>query len=286
MEINRKIKAISFGTLAFLVIAITLAFTVVSITPKNISSNSYTINKTWELPKILNEISGIAWLSDGKIASVQDEDGIIFIYDLQKNKIVEEIEFAGSGDYEGITINNNDAYVLRSDGTIYEVSNFLGEDISVQNFETEFSSKNNMESLALNAKSNSLIIAPKDRDTKDDFKGLYQIPIDSRTMNAAPSVKINMNDNAFKSYKKKKAYKTFSPSDIAIHPKTGEYYVLEGKDPKLVILDADGTIKAVHKLDKNKFAQPEGITFSPNGTLYISNESGDDAANILQVIFK
>lgn len=105
-------------------------------------------------------------------------------------------------------------------------------------------------------------------------------------MDAIPQLKINMNDGAFNSYKKKKAYKTFSPSDIAIHPKTGKYYILDGKNPKLLILDKDGTIEKVYKLDKNQFAQPEGITFSPDGTLYISNESGNNPASILQVNFK
>ncbi len=286
MEINKKIKTIAFGGLAFLVVAITVAFTVQSAKPKHSQSKQYAINKTWELPKVLNEISGIAWLPDGTIACVQDEDGIIFIFDLQQNKIIEEIEFAGAGDYEGITVHKDDAYVLRSDGTIYQVANFRSSNKKVETFETAFSAKNNMESLTLNTKTQSLIIAPKDRDTEDDFKGLYQIPIAFKTMNASPSIKINMNDGAFKNYKEKKVYKTFSPSDVAIHPKTGAYYILEGKNPKLVILNADGTIKTVHKLDKNTFAQPEGITFSTDGTLYISNEFGDNAANILQVTFK
>lgn len=282
----KTLKIVSYATIVLIVVVGIFAFTLEEDSTTTINSKNYTVQQTWELPENLNEISGIAWLTDGTIACVQDEDGIIFIYDLKKSKIIEEIEFAGSGDYEGITVHNDDAYVLRSDGTIYEVLNFRSRNKTVQTFETEFSAKNNMESLALNAKTQSLIIAPKDRDMTDDFKGLYQIPIASKKMNATPSAKINMNDEAFKNYKKKKVYKTFSPSDVAIHPKTGEYYVLEGKNPKLVILDTGGTIKTVHELEENTFAQPEGITFSPNGTLYISNESGDDPANILKVSLK
>ena len=127
MDIIKKIIAFSFGTLAFLVIAITFAFTVHTFKKKQPSSKDYTIKETWELPAVLDEISGIAWLSEGTIASIQDEDGIIFIYDLNKKKIIEEIEFAGPGDYEGIAIHNQDAYVLRSDGTIYIISNFRNE---------------------------------------------------------------------------------------------------------------------------------------------------------------
>ncbi|GEQ85707.1 hypothetical protein ULMS_12150 [Patiriisocius marinistellae] len=281
----KTLKIISYGMMVFLIIAGFFAFSAQNDRNQNNISKQYSIQKTWNLPKDLNEISGIAWLPDGNIASVQDEDGIIFIYNLDSNKIIEEIEFEGSGDYEGITIKDNDAYVLRSDGTIYEVSNFRSKNKTVKSFKTDFSSKNNVESLALNSKTNSLIIAPKDRDKSDSFKGLYEIPINSKAMNASPSIKINMTDEAFKNYQKKKVYKTFSPSDVAIHPKNGKYYVLEGKNPKLVILDKKGTIEKVYELNKKHFAQPEGITFSPDGVLYISNESGDGPATILQVNF-
>ncbi|OAB78649.1 SdiA-regulated domain-containing protein [Cochleicola gelatinilyticus] len=276
------------GLFTVIVVTATLAVTAQPLTNKlqhTHGASEYSVEKTWELPKDLNEVSGIAWISDNTIASVQDEDGVIFIYDLEKKKVVKEIEFAGSGDYEGITVHNDNAYVLRSDGKIYEVVNFLNENKSVTTFETDFSSKNNMETLAFDTANKALLIAPKDRDKKDDFKGLYTIPIESKTMEAVPTIKINMNDIAFKNFKKKKVYKTFSPSDVSIHPKTGEYYVLEGIKPKLVILDADGTIKKVHELDTKEFSQPEGITFSPDGTLYISNESGDGPATIVQVKF-
>ncbi len=281
----KSLKTITFGIIAIVIMVGIFAFTIKD--DRTIASErNYTIQQTWELPEILNEVSGIAWLQNGTIASVQDENGIIYIYDLKQSKIIEEIEFAGEGDYEGITIHQNDAYVLRSDGTIYEISNFRTSNRSIESFDTDFSAKNNMESLTFNSQTNSLIIAPKDRDKTDDFKGLYEIPLKSRSMNASPSIKINMNDEAFKGFKDKKIYKTFSPSDIAIHPITGDYYVLEGKNPKLIILKADGTVKTVHELDEKKFSQPEGLTFSPDGTLYISNEYGDAAANILKVKFK
>jgi len=247
---------------------------------------NYSIVQVWELPKDLNEVSGIAWLEDGRIASIQDEDGIIFIYDLEKSEIVDEINFAKEGDYEGIAINNEDAYVLRSDGTIFEILDFRGSNKSTNKFESGFSAKNNMETLAIDKKGNNLIIAPKDRDRTEDYKGLYQISINSRKTEAIPKIKINMNDNAFKNKKRKKLYNSFNPSDMAIHPLTGEYYVLDGKKPKLMILNKSGAIKKIYELDKKSFAQPEGITFGEDGTLYISNEAGDNAANIMEISLK
>ncbi|WP_179022191.1 SdiA-regulated domain-containing protein [Winogradskyella forsetii] len=254
-------------------------------TPKTLNDN-YSIIKKWELPEILNEVSGISWLSENTIACVEDEDGIIFIYDLKKQKIIQQILFAGVGDYEGITVNGDDAYVMRSDGLIYEVLRFRESEPTISTFQTEFTADNNIETLALDIKRKSLIVTPKDRDRSDNFKGLYYISLNSRMMDATPAVRINMDDAALKDFQKKKVYRTFNPSDVAIHPKTGQYYVLEGRNPKLVILDSDGTIEKVIELDTNDFAQPEGITFNPDGRLFISNEAGKDAANILEVIIR
>lgn len=269
----------------FALVAI-FSFMILSKDENKVVNINYSIEQVWELPKELKEVSGIAWLKDGKIASVQDEEGIIFIYDLEKRKIVDEINFAEEGDYEGIAINDDDAYVLRSDGTIFEILDFRGSNKSTNNFDTGFSAKNNMETLEIDKKDNNLIIAPKDRDRTKDFKGLYQISINSRKTEAIPKIKINMNDAAFKNKKRQKLYNSFNPSDMAIHPKTGEYYVLEGINPKLMILNKSGAIKKIYELDKKSFAQPEGITFGADGTLYISNEAGDNAANIMEISLK
>ncbi len=54
------------------------------------------------------------------MACVQDERGIVFVYDIGSQKIVDEVRFGSKGDYEGLTKFDSKLFVLRSDGKLYE----------------------------------------------------------------------------------------------------------------------------------------------------------------------
>jgi len=252
-------------------------------------SEIYNIKNTYYLPEILNEISGIVWISENVFACIQDEDGYIYIYDVEQKALLEKIKFANSGDYEGLAINNDNAYVMRSDGVIYEVKNYRSINREVSKFKTLFTEHNNIESLTFDKVNNQLLLIPKDEGLiAKDLKCIYKIPINTKQMDSLPLFKIDLKADVFKLYRGKKIHKTLNPSDIAIHPKTKDIYVLEGKKPKLVILNSKGEILKVLPLDERKFPQAEGITFSEDGRLFISNEfkKKSRSANILEVELK
>ena len=69
--------------------------------------------------------------------------------------------------------------------------------------------------------------------------------------------------------KSKKPTNNLQPSDIDINPVTKEIYVTESANSHLYILNTNGTIKESYTLSKADFSQPEGITFSPSGELFI-----------------
>ena len=73
------------------------------------------------------------------------------------------------------------------------------------------------------------------------------------------------------------------PSDTSVHPSTGDIYIIEGRKPKLMVINSTNDVKTFMELDKNDFLQPEGITFSPTGEMFISNEGVKDPGNILKV---
>lgn len=283
-------KVGKFLVIVFLILALLAVIKAFSM-PKSKNAvavkEHYKIINTWKMPAALKEISGIAWLSNDEIACVQDEDGIIFIYNLRSEKVVQEIRFGNAGDYEGIAVHGKNAYVLRSDGVIYEITRFRESDAKTTYFKSVFGAKNNMESITLDAANNRLITITKDRDPySEDYKGLYQIPLSSKQTDINPILKINMADKALKDYKKKKSYKNFCPSDVAIHPKSGNYYITEGSNPKMIIMDKTGTIIHLIALNSNDFPQPEGITFAPNGTMYIATEGTKKAGAILEVVLE
>ena len=245
---------------------------------------TYNVVHTWELPRILSEASGIAWVNDSTFACIQDEEGVIYDFNLKNNEITRDVRFGENADYEAIAIKGDTAYVMRSDGRIFEVMNYRSDSISTSYFDTEFKSKNNMESLAYNTKRKALITVPKDEGLeKDRYKGLYSIPVATKIQDKNPLFNIDMKTKALDSIDKKKVENHFYPSDLAIHPKTGDYYLVDGKNLKLLILRSDGSVKKLHDLNRYHFEQPEGIAFSPDGKLFIANEASGGVATLLEI---
>ena len=78
---------------------------------------------------------------------------------------------------------------------------------------------------------------------------------------------------------------SFQPSGIAIHPLTGEIFIISSVGKLLIILDRYGKVLDVKELDPVIFRQPEGICFSPEGEMYISNEGQGGEGYVLKFKF-
>ncbi|GGG38525.1 hypothetical protein GCM10011532_22910 [Christiangramia forsetii] len=248
------------------------------ISPDAKGEREYTINNQWRLPKVLEEVSGIHYYTPNKLASIQDEDGTIFIYDLQKKEIEREIDFAGSGDYEALTVKAKDAYVLRSDGVLFEVKDFLSNPKTIK-YEPDLKHSVNFEGLCLSKDSKKLLMITKDEDVSNGIKNVYSFDLASKKFDKTIPFKLETEKGIFKDFKG-----SFRPSEIEINPETGKYYVLDGKNPRLLILNSSFKVLRLISLDEGEFAQPEGLSFAEDGRLFISNEAGKNNANILEII--
>jgi len=255
------------------------------------------------LPHILNEISGITYIDSSSFACIQDEKGILFIYDFKRGKIKEEYTFNIDGDYEGIARVNENIYVLRSDGILFEISNYKSNNFQLESFVTGIPTNNN-EGLCYDHDNNRLLIACKGKIGKGrelkDKRMIYGFDLKTKTMSEEPVFDFDLSSIKEFALKKgidvpvkiKKKGKTTEPnikfmtSDIGIHPITKKLFLLSAIDRMLFIFDSNGTINHIEKLDPELFNQPEGITFQPNGELLITNEGNEKKATLLRFSYK
>ncbi|KAA9340091.1 SdiA-regulated domain-containing protein [Adhaeribacter soli] len=249
---------------------------------KEAVSKEVQVVSKWEVPDILREVSGIAYLGPNRFACIQDEQGTIFIYNTAAAKIEKEIDFAGPGDYEGIALVGKTAYVVRADGRLFEVNNIESAKPQVTEYGTPFTAENNIEGLGYDARNNRLLLAVKDRDSNSNaYKGIYSFDLETKKLAATPVYKIDFGHPVFATVQDNE--KTMMPSEVQVHPVTGNVYVTDAKNAQIVVMDAQGNIKNRYKISKGDFYKAEGITFSPAGELFISNEGKKTKANILKV---
>jgi len=253
-------------------------------------------DKSWKLPNKLEEISGLGFIDKNRLACVQDEKGNIYIFNIKSGEVENKIDFGDDGDYEGIEVIKNDAWVLRSNGTLFKVKDFLKEpEPTVTKYKTELSSKNDTEGLCFDLKSNSLLIACKGHPFVSDkkgkeFKALYKFDLETKFLDLKPLLLIEVDTiKYYKDYNtmaqmgvellayfdSSKGDISFQPSGIAVHPISGNLYIIGSTGNLLMVFNRSGEMLAMVKLRSKYFPQAEGICFSPKGILYISNE-GDD----------
>ncbi len=235
----------------------------------------------WDMPAELKEISGISFINENRFACIQDELATVYIFNTTSGKIEKEISFGGAGDYEGIAVVGNDIYVGRSDGKIFEVAGYNNSKPVITAYSTHLKAKNNVEGLCYDKKNKRLLLAVKGKDAGNNaFKGLYGFDLASKNLAVDPVYKIDLKDPVWNEVKGKNK---LQPSDVAIHPGNGDIYIIDGASPKLLVLGPDAVTKNLYFLTGSEFSQPEGISFSPSGELFISNEGVTKAGNILKV---
>jgi hypothetical protein len=147
-------------------------------------------DKVYELPTILKEISALSIAPNGELACEQDEEGIIFFYNLDQKKITNRFIFGKAGDYEGIEFVGEIVYVLRSDGTIFEIKNLGKTNQIVTTYNTKLNRKNDTEGLGYDAEMNCLLIACKGKAANIQMiykpKAVYAFDLKTKSLRAEP----------------------------------------------------------------------------------------------------
>lgn len=237
------------------------------------------------LKEELTEISGMAFLNDGqKIAAVNDEEGKIFIFDYANKDTTTSFTFAPKGDFEEIVIDGNYFYVLESRGRIYKVPKPGVED-TVSVFKLDLKNVD-FEAMFLDKANNRLVMICKscpDLD-KEQVKSGFCFDLATNTFSEAPCFNINVKDA--RRLLKSNFFGT-KPSAAAVHPILNKLFIVCSQDGKgILVCDMNGNIEQAIFLDESLYPQPEGITFAPNGDMYISNEGLYQPASIIRYPYK
>ncbi len=278
--------------------------------PKEMEHNSFTFNYSldkpnaiWQLPAELREISGLSYFDDSTLAALQDEDARIYLLSSASGKLNSMHDFGKKGDFEGIAIIDNTAWALQSNGDLFRVEQFRDARPVANRYTTPLSAANNVEGLVFDSETNSLLIACKGKpglkngEKYEGFKAIYTFGLDELKLNTTPKYLIDLSViEAFRSQGTIREFyiKTtkksglisdalfFEPSGIAIHPQNNHLYVISHTAKLLLVLNREGEIIHIQRLDPSLFNQPEGICFSPDGTLFISNEGGKGQGSVLK----
>ena len=201
---------------------------------------------------------------------------------LNKPTDIRKWKFGHRRDYEDIVLHDSTFYIVNNNGDIVSL-NFLNDSLITHGYTFPEKGNNEFEALYFDGQLQKLVLICKDCETdKNAIVSFYTF--DPRQLAFNISRTLNVKDIIYMARPKSAKFK---PSGACVNPVTGELYIISSVNKLLVVADRQGGIKRIYNLDPKVFNHPEGITFTPDGSLFISNEAGDiQPATILFYKFK
>lgn len=230
----------------------------------------------WIMPKELDEISGIAFLDEHTLACVQDEKGIIFLYDLQKSEITQRIAFSGKGDYEGIALKGKNAYIVTGDGVLYEVANFLSEEPEVNLYSLSLPNEAESEAICYDSRSDRLLLAFKDHKKDEINPGLFTFDLKSKTFTDTAVIEVDFRSPVLRKKDRDHYKKLWEPADLTVDPTSGKIFMIDAINGNLMQLSREGKLEKLGSVDHKTIHHPEGIAIAKDGSIYLCNDGNND----------
>ena len=232
------------------------------------------------LTKKIDQISGIAYSEkDNSLFAIDDDKGDLYHIPLTKDPEIKKWKFGKNADYEDLVLIDTMFYILESNGKI--ISFPLRFPITaVKEHAMDLKGFNEFESLYFESAEHRLIMLCKECKKNDaDIVSAYSFLVATGSFSEQPILQLKRKD-----IEKKLGEKTgrIKASAATVNPISGEIFIISSVNKLLIITDRDYNIKEVYELKRSLFKQPEGICFASDGTLFISNEAGENSkADIL-----
>jgi len=271
---------------ATLALCLLLQATPADSLPYDLHNPSFIINLVSEE---LKEISGLSPTdSAGIYLAIADEVGEIFFIDgAGGGTILRKVFFRDKGDFEGVEMVGKCLYSVKSNGDIYEIGCWENDEPQIVEYKTSLHKSDDVEGLCYDEKRFSLLLACKQNPDSAGLRRVFAFDLKTKQLGDKPVYTID--PEAVNRMVPVEGDKTryFSPSGIAIHPKTGDVYVISSTQKRLVVLDyKTGALRFAVRLDKKLLPQPEGIAFDAEGNLHLSSEGKKGEGLVLKFDYK
>lgn len=254
----------------------------------DLENPSLTINLVNES---LQEISGISPTDKKNIyLAIADERGEVFFIDVERGGvIVNQVLFKDKGDFEGVEMADGKLWAVKSDGKIFEISQWSDKaSVQATEYPTHLKKDNDVEGLGYDPGRKALLLACKGNPDSAYLRHVYAFDLIQKQLSAQPVYSIDPNEvNRLVPYSESEKHDYFSPSGIAVHPVSKDVYVVSSALKRLVILDGKtGSIVYAQRIDKKMLPQPEGIAFDSDGNLHLSSEGKKGEGLMLQFNYR
>jgi hypothetical protein len=239
-----------------------------------------TEKKVFVLHKQLLEISGITYVDEKTLAAINDELGKVYLVDFKDGK-PPSMEFGQKKDYEDIVLLNDFYYVLESNGNIHRVP--VRDPANTKKIAFPKKKKIEFESLYFEKESGKLVLLSKEQRLIDEAIITYTFDPATDTFSDSTYYVIPLREIT----KQMKDYSAeCKPSAAAVHPVLNKLFVIASVGKVLVVCSLKGEVEKVYSLNPDLFSQPEGITFAPNGDMFISNEGLQGKGTIIRFPYR
>lgn len=232
----------------------------------------------WNLPSRLDEISGLALTGDDRLLAVGDELGIVYELDYVEGRLVKAFAFGDPtlrGDFEGIAWHKRRVYLITSGGTIYAAGEGDdGERVPVREYRTELGRDCEIEGLAADPESDSLLILCK-RSLRGSEGGNPMIFLWSTTDRTVEwARRIELPQEAIEAALGTGDLRPSGIARVRSGDAEGHWLIVAARQKALVEIDASGELVAARTLPlAGRHRQPEGIELLADGRLLIADEA-------------
>jgi hypothetical protein len=226
-----------------------------------------------ELPRSLQEVSGLATTSDGRLFAHDDERAIVQEVDPETGAVVKYF-FVGRmgvpGDFEGIAVAGDRFFLLTSSGRLAEFrEGGHRQTVPYDVHDLGLVRRCEAEGLAFDAGREALLVPCKTirDDDLEDHLVVFSVPLGTMAPDPTPRIFIpleTLDDNGLGD--------DFHPSAIEVHPESGAFIILAAREEAGVVVSPDGELLATFEMKRRDHPQPEGIAFLSDGSLVFADE--------------